>query len=230
MSENTRPTELKLYPNRRYAVLTGDVVGSSKLDPMSRRALPDALKKASAAARSVFKRTIPLEADIFRGDSWQVVVADSHLGLRVALFFRAYLRGHWLDAGLDTRIAIGIGAISFLPKQRVSQGDGPAFRASGELLESMPKARRLRLSIEDRERLAGVDAVVALVDALMNRWTQRQALAVVGALKGQKQEEIAKSWAPPVKQQVIARHLQQANWEVIASEGLSYVENMLREL
>ena len=230
MSTSTKATVLKLHPDQRYAVLTGDVVGSSKLDEAARRGLPDSLEKASKAARSVFKNTVPLDADIFRGDSWQLVVADARLGLRVALFFRAHLRGNSPGAGLDTRISIGIGQITFLAKQKVSQGDGPAFRESGKMLESMPKSRRLALSITDRETPAGVVAVVALIDVLMVRWTEKQALAVVGALQQLKQEEIGNSWNPPVKQQVIARHLQQASWETIEKEGLGYVENTLKAL
>ena len=225
-----KATDLKLNAGQRYAVLTGDVVGSSKLDDTTRHSLPDALKKASKAARSFFGNSIPLEVDIFRGDSWQLVVADARLGLRVALFFRAHLRGNCPGAGLDTRISIGLGQIKFLPKQQVSQGDGPAFRVSGSMLESMSKSRRLALSIADGETPAGVTAVVALIDALMVRWTEKQALAVVGALQQLKQEKIGTSWNPPVKQQVIARHLQQAGWETIETEGLGYVENTLQAL
>ena len=230
MSKSTNATHLKLNPGQRYAVLTGDVVGSSKLDDATRRLLPDALKKASKAARSFFGNKVPLDADIFRGDSWQSVVAEASLGLRVALFFRAHLLGNSPGVGLDTRISIGIGQIKFLPKQQVSQGDGPAFRESGKMLESMPKSRRLALSIADGETPAGVVAVVALIDVLMVRWTEKQALAVVGALQQLKQEEIGNSWNPPVKQQVIARHLQQASWEIIEKEGLGYVENTLKAL
>lgn len=229
MSKNAKVTDLKLNPDQHYAVLTGDVVGSSKLDDATRRLLPDALKKASKAARSLFGNTIPLDADIFRGDSWQLVVSDAKLGLRVALFFRAHLRGNSPGIGLDTRISIGIGQIKFLPKQQVSQGDGPAFRESGKMLESMPKSRRLALSIADSE-MPGVVSVVALIDVLMVRWTEKQALAVVGALRHLKQEEIGNSWNPPVKQQVIARHLQQSSWKTIETEGLGYVEDILKAL
>jgi hypothetical protein len=230
MSTRTKATDLELNPNQRYAVLTGDVVGSSKLDAASRRDLPNALKKASAAARSVFKNAVPLAADIFRGDSWQLVVANAELGLRVALFLRAHLRGYSPGLALDTRVAIGLGPITFLPQTRVSEGDGPAFRESGNMLESMPKSRRLTLSLAAGEMPPGVGAVVGLIDTLMVRWTEKQALAVVGALQGQTQVEIGKSWNPPVKQQVIARHLQQASWEAIEKEGLTYVENTLKEL
>ena len=221
---------MKLSPSQRFAVLTGDVVGSSKLSDEDRHSLPDALREASRAARSFFGKAIPLEADVFRGDGWQVVVADAALGLRVALFFRAHLRGNSPGLGLDTRISIGIGTISFLPKQRASQGDGPAFRVSGQALEKMSRSRRLALTVAEAETPAGIVAVVGLIDPLMVRWTEKQALAVVGALQRRTQEAIGNSWNPPVKQQVIARHLQQANWQAIEEEGLKYAENTLSAL
>src|ERR1035438_3751058 len=227
MSKKT--TDLKLNPGQPYAVLTGDVVGSSKLDEAARRALPVALKKASKAARVLYGKVIPLDAAVFRGDSWQLVVTDAKLGLRAAVFFRAHLHSNSPEVGLDTRIAIGIGTIDFVPKGQVSQGDGPAFRESGRVLESMPKSRKLALSVPETETPAGIEPVIGLMDTAMERWTEKQSLAVMGMLQGLPQAQIAELWTPPVKQPVVARHLRQAGWEAVAA-GLSYVENILNEL
>ena len=224
-----KATDLKLNPGQRYAVLTGDVVGSSKLGETARRALPVALKKASQAARALYGKAVPLDADVFRGDSWQLIVADAKLGLRAAVFFRAHLHGKSPDVGLDTRIAIGIGTINFVPKGQVSQGDGPAFRESGKVLESMPKSRRLALSVAETETPAGIAPLIGLIDTVMERWTEKQSLAVVGMLQGLPQSQIAELWNPPVKQPVVARHLRQAGWEAVEA-GLAYVENTLNEL
>lgn len=220
---------LNLKPDQHYAVLTGDVVGSSKLDKASRQELPAALKKASQAARSLYGKAVPLDADVFRGDSWQLIVTDAKLGLRAAVFFRAHLHANSPDVGLDTRIAIGIGTINFVPKGQVSQGDGPAFRESGKVLETMPKSRRLVLSLAETKTPAGIAPVIGLMDAVMERWTEKQSLAVTGMLQGLPQSQIAGLWTPPVKQPVVARHLRQAGWEAVES-GLAYVENTLNEL
>lgn len=227
MSQNK--TDLKLNPGQHCAVLTGDVVGSSRLDETARRELPVALKKASQAARSLYGKAIPLDADVFRGDSWQLVVTDAKLGLRAAVFFRSHLHGYSPDVGLDTRIAIGVGKINFVPKGQVSQGDGPAFRESGKVLESMPKSRRLALSVAEIETPGGIAPVMGLMDTVIERWTEKQSLAVVGMLQGLQQSQIAELWTPPVKQPVIARHLRQAGWEAVEA-GLAYVENTLNEL
>jgi hypothetical protein len=224
-----KTTDLKLNPSQPYAVLTGDVVGSSKLSETARRELPVALKKASQAARSLYGKAIPLDADVFRGDSWQLVVTDAKLGLRAAVFFRAHLHGNSPGVGLDSRIAIGIGTITFVPKGQVSQGDGPAFRESGKVLESMPKSRRLALSVADAETPAGITPVIGLIDTVMERWTEKQSLAALGMLQGLPQAQIAQLSDPPVTQPVVARHLRQAGWEAIAT-GLLYVENTLNAL
>jgi hypothetical protein len=229
MRTSKKQSGMKLRPGQRYAVLTGDIVGSSKLSAAKRRSVPDALSRASRAARSFFRKVVPLDADVFRGDSWQLVVADAKLGLRVALFVRAHLRGNSPGLGLDTRIGIGIGAISFLPQGGVSLGDGPAFRVSGQALEKMPNSRRLELSLATGEKPAGVAAVICLMDTLLVRWTEKQGLAVLGALQGLPQSEIAELWGKPVTQPVVARHLRQAGWEAIHA-GLAYVENSLNEL
>ena len=215
--------------SRSVSRVVSDVVGSSKLDEATRRALPIALKNASKAARALMGKAIPLDADVFRGDSWQLVVADARLGLRAAVFLRAHLDGTSPDAGLDTRIAIGIGMIQFVPNGQLSQGDGPAFRESGKALEAMPKSRRLALSVAGTETPAGIAPVIGLMDTVMERWTEKQSLAVVGRLRGLPQSRIAGLWTPPVTQPVVARHLRQAGWEAVEA-GLAYVENTLNKL
>ena len=227
MSKNA--SDFKVNPGQPYAVLTGDVVGSSKLEDAARRELPGALQQAAAAARALLGKAVPLDADVFRGDGWQLVVADAKLGLRAAVFFRAYLHGRAAPSGLVSRIAIGIGPIQFVPQGQVSQGDGPAFRESGKALESMPKMRRLALSVAGTKTPAGIGPVIDLMDTVMERWTEKQALAVVGMLQGMPQSQIAGLWSPAVTQPVVARHLRQAGWEAVAA-GLAYVENTLDEL
>jgi hypothetical protein len=67
------------------------------------------------------------------------------------------------------------------------------------------------------------------MDTLLERWTEKQALAVVGMLQGMPQAKIARLWQPPIKQPVVARHLRQAGWAAIEA-GLIYVEHILNEL
>jgi hypothetical protein len=131
---------------RLYAVLTGDVVKSSEASTRSRRVLLGAMQ---AAFDSVERLFAPLESrfTIFRGDSFQGVLADPLQGLHAALLLRASLRAgvHGARPGesLDAYIAVGIGTNFFMPKGEETLGDGDAFRRSGRMLDSMKHERRL---------------------------------------------------------------------------------------
>lgn len=53
----------------RYAVITGDIVGSSGLSLPDRRRLVGVIGESSRQLRKIFGRSIPLDVDVFRGDS-----------------------------------------------------------------------------------------------------------------------------------------------------------------
>ncbi len=210
-------------------MLTGDVVGSSALEASQRRQLPRILKEAAGAVREQLGRQVTGELDVFRGDSWQMVLAEPANSLRAALIMRAHLRACAKEGGLDTRVAIGIGEINFVPRREVSQGDGPAFRASGLLLEELPRDCRLGLALAGRETPVELPVMLGLMDHVISRWTGKQALAALGALAGWPQARIARLWRPAVKQPVVARHLRRGGWGPVES-GLKYYAYSLKQL
>ncbi len=174
---------------------------------------------------------IPLPVDVFRGDSWQLIVVPPSRAFRVALSFRAILRHESGRARLDTRIGIGIGTVDFVPSDRISHGDGEAFRLSGAALERLGRrGRRMAVSIPAEQRSDATEAlgvIFGLVDALSKRWTGKQAFAVWGALRGRTQEEIGLGWKPsPITQQAVAQHLDGAGWNAI-DESIEYFENVV---
>jgi hypothetical protein len=216
--KNQRPEKgpeestMKIEKGRLYAVITGDVVSFSKLPTEKRQTLNRIMKKGSEAVRKAFKGSVPLEVDVFRGDSWQLLVSDAALSLRLALFFRAYLRAAMGTGKFDTRMAIGVGTIDFVPDDRVSKGDGQAYRHSGNALEQMTKASNMCFRFPGRDIEESLDVLIHLMDVLAMNWSEKQALAVTGALQGLKQEKIGSLWKPPITQQSVNRHLQRAGW------------------
>lgn len=212
-----------------FAVLTGDVVSSSAMEPGQRRHLPRLLKEAAGAVREQLGRQVAGDLDVFRGDSWQLVLENPANSLRAALIMRAHLRACTGAGGLDTRVAIGIGGIAFAPRREVSQGDGPAFRASGLLLEALPRDCRLGLALAERDAPAELPVLLGLIDHVVSRWTGKQALAALGALAGWPQAQIARLWRPAVKQPVVARHLGRGGWGRVAA-GLAHYEYILKKL
>jgi hypothetical protein len=220
---------LRISKNKSYAVLTGDVVGSSKFPARDRKKLIPALKNASRSVRKAFGDVVPRDIDIFRGDSWQMIVTDPPKAIRVGLYMRAAFKTEWESGKNDTRIAIGIGKIDFIPAGSISEGDGEAFRRSGTALERMKKNTRMQLALHDKTAEETANVILHLVDTIAMRWTNKQAHAVMGALEGLTQDEIAKRWKQSTSQQNVAKHLSGSGWNGIEN-ALLYIENTLKKL
>jgi len=207
---------MKIDKSGVYAIVTGDVIASSKLPDASRRLLHQAMRDASKAVRAAFGRAAPLNVDIFRGDGWQLLVTDPSRALRASLLYRAHLRSRMESDSVDTRMVIAIGAIDFIPGKRVTEGDGPAYRLSGSALETMSRTENMRFVLPGMPEETALNIMVQLVDWIASRWSDKQALAVSGALRGWKQDRIAKTcWPEPISQQAVAQHLERAGWNSI---------------
>ena len=225
-----RGARMRVNRNHLYAVVTGDVVASSKLAESRRRALHEAMTSSSRALRTAFAESMPVDVDIFRGDGWQMVLTAPALALRAALFYRASLRSRMQSHRFDIRMALAIGTINFIPSERVSQGDGEAFHLSGKAIESMRRGEGMSFRLPDRPEERALDVVVRLVDSLAAKWSDRQALAVTGALQGWTQERIAKTcWSKPISQQAVAQHLDRAAWNSV-EVGLAFFEETVRSI
>lgn len=210
-------------PGKLYGVVSGDIVGSSKLDRQAREALYDSMQRASSLLSEWLGSSMPLPVDIFGGDSWQVLLSAPEKSLAAALFFRAVLRS---DApNVDTRTAVAIGTIDFVPGNAVSAGDGPAFRLSGRLLQEGLGKRRLAFATEQEELKGQWDLVLELLDALIiANWTDKRARAVAGALRGWTQQTIGQRWDPPIEQATVNRHLKGAGWPAISRAVTEFAE------
>jgi hypothetical protein len=220
---------MKIEKGKLYAVITGDMIGFSKLPAKQRQRISRIMKEGSKAVQKALKGDVPLGADVFRGDSWQLLVSEAAVSLRVGLFLRAYLRAAMGTNKLDTRMAIGVGTVDFVPNDRVSRGDGQAYRYTGNGLEQMTKASNMCFRFPGREIEESLDVLVHLLDVLAMNWSDKQALAITGALQGLKQEKIGSLWKPPITQQSVNRHLQRAGWFAI-EKAIGFFENSFQRL
>ncbi len=224
---------MRIKRGKLYAVITGDIVGSSRLPEYDRRKLHGVMQKGSVALHESFGETVPLDVDIFRGDSWQLLVAYPLEAFRIGLFYRAFIRVRMKSKEVDTRMSIAVGTIDFVPGERVSSGDGEAYRRSGDALTKMVRPCRMWFEVPGKmsgECPAAAEAVVQLIDVLATNWTEKQAQAITGALRGWTQEQIASSWREKrITQQAVAQHLDRAGWHAVA-KGLSFFEDSLRGL
>jgi len=213
-----------------YAVLTGDIVSSSRINQQRGNRVLEEILAVEKNIKGQFPSSVHAGIDVFRGDSWQLVVRDPISALRIALYFRAQLRS---TAGMDSRISIGYGTVDYLPAEEVSTGTGAAFTLSGMGMKELLKPVRMKLkfSLEQNSTLTrSLDTITGLIDLQVQRWTRKQAAASAGSLVGMTQEQIAFNWADePVSQQAISQHLESAGWYQIR-ESLLFMEGVLPEV
>lgn len=201
--------------NKQYAVLTGDIVGSSRLSVKDFKSVKDCLKEASREMDNLCKSADSLvigDIDFYRGDGWQLLLGQPRYVLRGCLFLRAYLRAY-CDA--DTRIAVGIGEVEHIDRNRISQSTGAAFQLSGEALDKLKRRRRMTIALSDKHSGKTSESVpiFELSDAIVQRWTEKQAETMLWALKGYKQVEIAEKQGK--KQQSVGESLNFSGWYAI---------------
>jgi hypothetical protein len=180
---------------KTYAVLTGDIIGSSKLGPDGVDAAMSLLRRLAKEFEETHPGAVVGQPEVFRGDSWQLGLQRPALALTAAVFIRAGFKA----GDFDTRIGIGWGAVDRLNTERISQSVGPAFVRSGEALDRLGKDRTLALPRFGGPAPGGsadsafgiLEVGVGLLDALVARWTQRESVAIYGTLRGLSQEAIA---------------------------------------
>ena len=196
------------------AVLSGDLVGSTKLDG---RDVEAAFERLSATAEEIggWAKERGARFERFRGDGWQMLLHGPAGCLRAALLMRAAAIG----AGVDTRVSIGVGTAGRLSDAGLGASDGPAFQASGRGLEALGGAR-LGLSWDQAPPLSG--AVVRLIDAVVSDWTARQAEIANLALRPDRlaQREIAEMLL--MRQPTVSKHVRAAKLaelEAVLSEA-----------
>jgi hypothetical protein len=221
-----------MFEDNYYAVLTGDVIGSRRLDADQRQWLLKVLREAGVELQAAFPESIPFPPDIFRGDSWQFVSDAPVNSLRQGLFFRACVKAAMHSGRVDTRISLAIGTIDFLPPDGPAAGAGQAFNLSGQGLDEMDRQFYLSLRFPpefDRDISTSLEAVGRLIDRLAQDWTDRQALAVSGALLGLTQARVAEvTFNSQITQQAVAQHLASAGWPAIQS-GLEAFEMIVSQ-
>lgn len=163
---------------RPYAVLTGDLVGSTAAGP---EAIDRTFLVLSEAANHLSQRIGEhSHFSRFRGDGWQMLMYGPNPALYACIYIVAKLRA--TRGGLSTRIAAGIGTIDRYPSQVGETVFGEAFIQSGRCLDAMPRAKRLAIA-GDRFVRPWHRAIFDLVEWQSGRWSPEQAEAIALSLE-----------------------------------------------
>lgn len=198
-----------------YAVITGDIVDSTSLTRTTLARVRETLTGTIRAFAKQNADVISHSPSFFRGDSWQVLLHDPRIALKVALLVRAQLHA---EDGVDTRASIGVGTVAGLEKD-VAISTGEAFTLSGRALENIPNFALLTGALPERTASLApwFPTVLHLCSGLTDSWTRRQA-EVFGkwlSLVSPTHESIAAALKPPVTQQSVTDTLTSANWRYL---------------
>ncbi len=162
---------------RNAAVITGDLIGSTRVEPV----IVDRAMQALAGAAAKVSRWAHVDTRFsrFRGDGWQMYLADHAFVLRATQLLVAELRS--IGDGIATRMSVAVGAVDRLGETGLAEAAGPAFSLSGRNLDRMPSFRTFVYAEPDKTdhwRPATMDLAVWQA----RQWTPEQAEAVALAL------------------------------------------------
>lgn len=166
-----------------YGVITGDIVGSTKLDEEDRDGLVEVLNRTITEISSRENGNNALEFEMFRGDSFQVKATKAEDSLRIALLIRLGLisaRENFKNSSSkktstwDARLSVGIGSIDYI-RDTINISDGEAFRYSGRAFDSLKKADRLIIQTSDMRMNEEFAVECIMADTIMKRLSDKQA-------------------------------------------------------
>jgi len=208
-----------------YAVITGDIIGSTVYHKVTKKSLGEPITSAFRIIKTWKKQLIYSPVQIYRGDSFQVVLNDPVYALRAAVIIRAALRSFAKVPAparlLDCRIAIGIGKteLAKLPQHQIindtSNWLGKAFTYSGALLDDKESRGNLMVRTPWSNINRELEIEFALLDLIIENWGHGRSEVMKYRVQGLKQEDISKELN--ISQPAVNRRLKGAGDHVINS-------------
>lgn len=203
-----------------YSVITGDIVKSSKLSLEHHKLLVKVMKNSSKDLSKIFPNTLKYEPELFRGDSWQLLIKQPELALSIAMFYRAYLKSKMQLSSIDARMAISIGTVDFIES---SFGVGNAYKISGKALDKKGK-RKIRFVSDVIPNSDVIDLLIQNTDYISSKWTSRQSNIVLLALQNMDQNAISSKLR--ISQQAVSKQIDSSGWMIVA-ENIDYFKHAL---
>ncbi len=210
------------------AVITGDIIQSTRL-PATHR---EALVKSIQQGLKTWEKDFQCRSEFFRGDSFQCYLPHPHHALRLMLLLKTYIRSLnpsnaftltakenparsssiiLPSAVIDARMALGIGE-ALAGKKLVTSG-GMAFELSGHLLDDL-KNRKQTLGIATADGYTDeLETASILLDALLARASALQCEVLSYKLLGHHETAIAK--ALRINQSAVNQRSKLGNWNAI---------------
>jgi hypothetical protein len=190
------------------AVMTGDIINFTQLVPAKRKAL---IKDTDQLLKSWIKKKA--DAQIFRGDSYQVLFEDASEALKRSLQLVCWFKKHSEESNninLNTRISIGVGEVAY-EGNTVLNSDGEAFHLSGRKFDVMKADEFLSLTTNNPEKNETIAIILNFINTYINTWTLAQAAVIFLILEDKTQQEIAETLS--LSQSSVNSRLKLAGWK-----------------
>ena len=201
--------------NRLFAVLTGDIVKSSRMLPTDLKRLPGVLTTIFESIDTICKPAdFATQFSIFRGDGFQVI-CEPACAIKAWLLIRSGLRSAYpapLSKSVDSRTGIAVGKVNHLAKN-ITESSGEAFLLSGRLLEELKAPRLTGFASENKHTNREWNVSFMLADDIIRRWTTAQCMILPFLLQPMNQAEIAE--ATQTRQPTVTAKINAMGWSAI---------------
>ena len=207
----------------KYSVVTGDIANSTSIAADKRVEL---IEQVSALIKSWVAK--PEDAEIFRGDSFQLLFDDVAEALKRSIQIRCWLKSYQDGPGnapLDARLSIGIGDIAYFGKS-VLDADGEAFHLSGRAFDEMKATQNfLQLSTNDQQLNKQLNIILNLANIIISQWTKNQAEVIFLLLEGRTQQEMADELK--IAQSAVNNRIKLSRWKEI-DKTMRYIASLMQ--
>ncbi|GAA4342816.1 SatD family protein [Kangiella taiwanensis] len=202
----------------QVAVITGDIVNSQQSEQSLEwlSVLKDYLSRYGGS---------PKDWQVYRGDSFQLIVYQPEDAFRVALHLKAVIKRL---KDLDVRMAIGVGTLEHHADQ-VLQSNGEAFVYSGRKFDSLKK-QTLAVKTPWQDVDKAINLLIKLALLTIDDWPETSADVVAASLEHPQatQKEIAALLSIP--QSRVSERLSRAGFDAIKDVERYYREAILKRL
>ena len=202
------------------AVLTGDIVNSTRIGKVNERKLIKSLQQVLAAHLFEF----------YRGDSLQIYIKEPKQALQIALLCRSAGMSIAQDevvAISDVRISIGIGQVN-TSVRTLGNAKGEAFVLSGRAFDEIVHTdTRLVISTANSLANTGLQVIADYINAIFKVMTSKQAAVIFELLKGESQQQVAAKMKK--SKSTINQRVSAGRWSEIEKLLLQY-ENIINQI
>jgi hypothetical protein len=228
-----------------YAIISGDIIASSSLNLNGKRILENAFARLIKDLQEKFN----IFGRIIKGDYIECFVPDIAKALRVTLAIKSFIKSIDIDKNADgfadenraklfntygIRLAIGIGELIRLD---LKNGiiDGEAIYFSGRTISEAKTSNKQKVSIKNTLFLKSnypeldqqMEAILALLDVILNKSTAKQCRVLYYKLLGLDEKHLVETLN--IKQSTINQHSTGIGWHAIEKAVISFENNISKK-